>query len=79
MADSLSLDAISQGVVEQAKIRWLIPFLPFSVLVSHQAVSEEHESLRYNDQDIVGAQEADSAWGWALVFSVPSQNSHLLY
>ncbi len=34
MADSSSIDEISQGVVEQAKIRWLIPFLPFSVLVS---------------------------------------------
>ncbi len=36
MEESSSLDEISQDVVEQAKIRWLIPFLPASVLVSRQ-------------------------------------------
>jgi len=43
MADSSSIDEISQGVGEQAKIRWLIPFLPASVLVSGLAVSEKRE------------------------------------
>jgi len=44
MADSSSLDEISQDVVEQAKIRsWVMP-LPFSVLAA-RAILEEHESL----------------------------------
>jgi len=45
MADSSSNDKISQGVGEQAKIRWLIPFLPASVLVSGLAVSDKREEL----------------------------------
>jgi membrane-bound acyltransferase YfiQ involved in biofilm formation len=45
MADSSSIDEISQGVVEQAKIRCLIPFLLFSVLVNRQVVWKSTKAL----------------------------------